>query len=112
LGGKLFTSDAEENQCNSNRLARVRCGHKCAGQPLIKGPSKVIVLEIMASGEKMCPFISIVWGRVSLPQYPSPSINVFFFFCMYQLIHTTNIYLSTTHTYSSSYFIKQAIANI
>jgi hypothetical protein len=27
----------------------------------------------------------------------------FFFLCMYHLTHTTNMYLSNTHTYSSSY---------
>jgi hypothetical protein len=55
-----------------------------------------------------CP----VWGSVSLPQYLTPSIKFFFFFCMYQLIHTMNMYPSNTHTYTFSYFIIRAIANI
>jgi hypothetical protein len=38
--------------------------------------------------------------------------HFFFFFCMYQLIHTSNMYLGNTLDYTSSYFIIQAIANI
>jgi hypothetical protein len=30
-------------------------------------------------------------------------LNFFFFLCMYHLTHTTNMYLSNTHTFSSSY---------
>ncbi len=33
----------------------------------------------------------------------------FFFFCMYQSIHTTNMYLSNTHTLSSSYFLYRQL---
>jgi hypothetical protein len=110
------TTDSEEELADEIERTQVvvdECYHRRARFDIGNTEGRLLSEEELDDlSERLGDGEGAVWGRVSLPDIHLHPSKKFFFFCMYQLIHTTNMYLSNTHTFSSSYFIIQAIANI